>query len=330
MKVVTSNPGSTPVQPVRIFDALARDRGQLLTSGLGAALLANVLWGTSFLASKATLQAWEPFTASALRFLVATVLMFLGLKIFRRKISFPKSNREWLWVLAIAISGFGALYPLQLTGLKLITSGMSAAIMLTAPLFVVVAGRLVLSERFTKRKLVGIFIGITGGTILLSGKNALALTGSTDFLIGMLLTVGAAISLALSVIATRKLSKSLDSASITFWSMGVGFILLAVSAQIIEGQNILVAITKGTPSAWSALLFLACVCSAFCFFIWNYALSKASPKEIASTMHIKTPTAVLLGVFAAGETLSAPLLIGTVIVMAGVWISQTAPKVKPA
>lgn len=70
------------------------------------------------------------------------------------------------------------------------------------------------------------------------------------------------------------------------------------------------------------MLFLALVCSAFCFFVWNHALSKASPQEIASSMHIKTPTAVLLGVFIANEQLTTPVIAGAVLVMFGVWLSQ--------
>lgn len=64
------------------------------------------------------------------------------------------------------------------------------------------------------------------------------------------------------------------------------------------------------------------VCSAFCFYIWNNALSKASPQEIASSMHIKTPTAVLIGVFVANEEFTATVIIGTALVMFGIWLSQ--------
>jgi drug/metabolite transporter (DMT)-like permease len=307
-------------------NAVSIGRSKFLVSGVGAAFLANVLWGTSFLASKYTLESWGPFTASALRFLLATVLMFAGMKLFRRQITAPKSLRAWVGVFVVALTGFGLLYPFQLAGLKLVSSGMSAAIMLTSPLFVVIAGKLLLGDELTARKLTGIGIGIVGGTILLAGIGNFAFSSSSDFLLGSLLTVAASISLAISIIATRKLSKELDSGSLTFWSMGIGFVFLAVSASVVETSSPLAIISNGTARSWLALFFLSCVCSAFCFFIWNFALSKASPKEIASMMHIKTPTAVLLGVGIAGERLSPALVVGTLIMMVGVWISQTTSK----
>lgn len=330
MKSAFSQAGLTSVDDNRCIEVPAEDRSLPINSGLAAALTANVLWGTSFLASKYTLASWGPFTASTLRFLLASILMFAGMKLFKRKIKVPQAPREWLGVFTVAVTGFGFLYPLQLGGLKLITSGMSAAIMLTSPLFVIISGRIFLGENLTTRKLVAIGLGIAGGIILLSGKGALELGISGDFLLGAGLTVIASVSLALSVIATRKLSTSLDSASLTLWSMAVGFLLLLASAQIFERESLLTVVNHGTRSSWAALLFLSTVCSAFCFFIWNYALSQASPREIASTMHVKTPTAVLLGVALAGERLSLLLIVGAIIVMAGVWISQTAPKGKRA
>lgn len=39
-------------------------------------------------------------------------------------------------------------------------------------------------------------------------------------------------------------------------------------------------------------------------------------------MHIKTPTAVLIGVFIGGEELTSRVILGTALVMFGVWLSQ--------
>lgn len=280
----------------------------------------------SFLASKYTLAAWEPFTASSLRFLLATLLIGAGMLLLGRKIQTPKTGKDWFAVFGVALTGFGFLYPLQLTGLKYVSSGMSAAIMLTSPLFVLIFGQLFLKERLSFRKIGAIALGILGGVVLLSANNDFNSTHSSGFVIGSLLTLVASLSLAMSVIVTRKASKILDSGSLTFWSMLIGFLLLAVSAQVFENQNFLNVFQRSTSSALIALTFLSFVCSAFCFFIWNYALTKASPKEIASTMHIKTPTAVILGATLAKEAIGINLVLGTVLVMSGVILSQTTGK----
>lgn len=328
MKSFVKSEELTSIGLLSQLEGAVKDRSQFLKSGLFTALVANILWGTSFLASKYTLVSWGPFTASSLRFLLATILIGVGMVIVGRKIQRPSSLKDWKTIFYISLAGFGFLYPLQLTGLKHINSGMSAAVMLTSPLFVLIFGQLFFNDRLTARKLGAIALGIFGGIILLSSNGKLDFSNSSEASYGAILTLGASICLALSVLVTRKASKIVDSASLTFWSMLIGFVLLATSAQIFENQSILTVFKSSTPTSLMALAFLSCVCSAFCFFIWNYSLTKASPKEIASTMHIKTPTAVLLGVLIAGETIKANLIMGTVVVMCGVILSQTGTKEK--
>jgi len=295
-----------------------------LRTGFLLALLANVIWGASFLASKYTLQAWGPFTASSLRFGIATIALFVVLTLMGKKIELPSTKKQWLTLTILATSGFGLLYPMQLAGLKYISSSLSAAIMLTSPLLVLVLGRIVLKESLTTQKWIALGLGVFGGAILLSNQNGnqAALIKSTEFIVGSLLTLIAAGCLAVSVIATRKLSKDLQTASITLWSMAIGFFELTVAAFIFE-ENVLAAFTQNASlMSWMALFFLALVCSAFCFFIWNAALAMTSPQEIASSMHIKTPTAVLIGICIANESLTLQICLGITLVMAGVWLSQ--------
>jgi len=293
------------------------------SSGFLLAIIANILWGTSFLASKYTLQAWGPFTSAALRFGIATVCLLVILKALKKKIEMPETTGQWLGLLLIATSAFGVLYPMQLAGLKFIPSSLSAAIMLISPLAVLLLSRMVLQERLSKLKYVALTFGVVGGGILLSSTgNRLSVDFNSDFFIGTLLTLTSAVSLAISAIATRKYSQVMSSASITFWTMAIGFVELTLAAFIFE-ENVLATInTNSNTLSWLSLFFLAFVCSSFCFFIWNHALSKASPQEIASSMHIKTPTAVLIGVFIGGEELTSRVIIGTALVMFGVWLSQ--------
>lgn len=292
-------------------------------SGFALAIVANILWGTTFLASKYTLQAWGPFTSAALRFGIATVCVFAILKALKREIEIPHDPKQWIGLVIIATTAFGLLYPMQLAGLKLIPSSLSAAIMLISPLVVLLLGRVVLKEHLSKLKYVALVFGIIGGAILISStNNEISIDPNSDFVLGSLLTLASAISLAVSTIATRIYSKDISSANITFWTMAIGFLELTVAAFFFE-ENVLATIhTNSNPLSWISMLYLAFVCSAFCFYIWNLSLSKASPQQVASSMHIKTPTAVFIGVFIANETLTSSVLFGAGLVMLGLWLSQ--------
>lgn len=138
-----------------------------LSPGFMLAILANILWGASFLASKYTLQAWGPFTASSLRFGLATIALFIIFRLLNRRIEIPANIKQWGGLVIIATTGLGALYPLQLAGLKYVPSSLSAAIMLTSPLLVLLLGKTILKEKLTFQKWVALALGVIGGSILL-------------------------------------------------------------------------------------------------------------------------------------------------------------------
>jgi drug/metabolite transporter (DMT)-like permease len=111
----------------------------------------------------------------------------------------------------------------------------------------------------------------------------------------------------------------MDPANLTFWSMLVGLILITPFA---IPESIASGISVPSASALIALTYLAVVCSALCFLLWNSALAKASAKDLASTMHIKTPAAVLIGVMLANEKITVAMVCGTAVVAFAVWLSQ--------
>lgn len=295
-------------------------------SGFSMALAANLLWGTSFLASKQTLTAWGPFTASALRFVVALLAMWLILPLAGHKIRAPKLNKESAkGILLVGLTGFGVLYPLQLAGLTYISSGLSAAIMLTSPLFVLIFNAAFFRESISIRKICALILGLLGGVVLLSSRGGFQDIG--NFWLGSLLTLGASVSLALSVIATRKAAKSMDAANITFWSIAIGLLMLLPFS---VGESVTLGVRTPSTAAIGSLIYLGVLCSAVCFWLWNAAIAKSSPLELATTMHVKTPAAVVLGIIFAGEALSASICVGTLIVASGVWISQAKAQSKGA
>ena len=85
-------------------------------SGFALALLANLIWGTSFLASQVTLLVWGPFTASALRF--AAAITGTPRTSGARSAHSSATVTRGLVVLLVSASEFGLLYPLQLAGLN--------------------------------------------------------------------------------------------------------------------------------------------------------------------------------------------------------------------
>lgn len=321
MKSVSNISGLASIKRAGDTEGTTEGRSQTLGPAFLAALIANIVWGASFLASKIILLAWEPITASAIRFSAATMAILIGLRLLKREIQFPRAAKDWAYVVASSTVGFGLLYPLQLMGLKHISSGLSSAIMLLSPLMVVALSSKIFHETLTRTKIFALFLGIAGGLALLGSQQNFLDTPNLLYP-GVALTFAAAICLALSVIFTKNLVGRLDSGSLTFWSMAIGFVELFILAFIFENQSLSTFYTATSIPAWVAVIFLGVVCSALCFFLWNYAVTSSSAQDIASTMHVKTPTAVLLGAAVAGEQITLAIVVGSLVVSIGVWLSQ--------
>jgi drug/metabolite transporter (DMT)-like permease len=282
-------------------------------SGVIYAVVANVIWGTTFVATQHVLTTWSPITATVIRFGLASILLALGMKYFSLPFRFPATKSGWIALLSTAVFGFGLLYPLQGIGLKSISSGASAILMLTAPLFLI-AILATMGEAVPVNKWIGVILGIVGGAILIGARTS----NSTLFIdpLGSIYTLGAAFCLSLSTLTAKKVLAEIDQLSLTLLAMTIGTIIL-LPGVLIEAP------VKESPetTAWISIIYLALFCSILAFFLWNKSIATGSPSLVASTMHIKTPVAVALGIAINHEPISLSIFLGGVIVGCGVIIA---------
>lgn len=292
-----------------------------INSPFALAIGANILWGMSFLASKYTLAVWTPIVATEIRFGLALILMAIFFPLAGFKISIPRGKEEWLGVALVGFFGFGILYPTQLKGLTEIPSGLSASLMLTSPLFVLIFAYAFLDERLSSTKVIAVLAGIVGGLILLNPSKTLSSPSMSQnsILHGSLLTLVASLSLAASVVSTRAFSRTMNAQSLTFWSALIGCVVLIPFGL---GDVQPASTSQQFHQAATASVFLAAICSAICFLMWNKSISLLPAKQVASAMHVKTPVAILVGILTIGEPLSPTTIGGSVVVACGVWLSQ--------
>jgi drug/metabolite transporter (DMT)-like permease len=74
---------------------------------------------------------------------------------------------------------------------------------------------------------------------------------------------------------------------------------------------------------WIAGIYLGLAGGALAFILWVLALQKASPTRVANTMTVNPIAAGLLAVPLVGEPITAPLIMGLIAVLAGIWIATT-------
>jgi O-acetylserine/cysteine efflux transporter len=80
------------------------------------------------------------------------------------------------------------------------------------------------------------------------------------------------------------------------------------------------AIKSAPPLAWGEVLFGALIAAALCFSLWYKLIMRVPADKILPFLLLMPPTGVLAGWLILGETLSAGLLLGGAIIIAGLAI----------
>lgn len=276
-------------------------------------ILITLFWGGTFLAVQYAVTMSGPLFFVGLRF--ATATLALGLLSWRKMAGLTLA--EFRAGVAIGVS-IALGYSLQTWGLQSISSSKSAFI--TAMYVPLVP----LLQWVCLRRLPGLisWLGIAlafGGLILLAGPQGNTLTPGT----GELLTLAAALATAAEIILIGAWAGNVDVRRVTVVQLGTAS-LIAFTLMGPAGESVPVF----TPGLLTVAVGLG-VFSAIIQLTMNWAQRSISPTR-ATVIYTGEP--VWAGVFGriAGERLPGLALLGAMLIVAGVLVSELKLKRKKA
>ncbi|WP_172731410.1 DMT family transporter [Pluralibacter gergoviae] len=276
-------------------------------------ILITLFWGGTFLAVQYAVTMSGPLFFVGLRF--ATATLALGLLSWRKMAGLTLA--EFRAGVAIGVS-IALGYSLQTWGLQSISSSKSAFI--TAMYVPLVP----LLQWVCLRRLPGLmsWLGIAlafGGLILLAGPQGNTLTPGT----GELLTLAAALATAAEIILIGAWAGKVDVRRVTVVQLGTAS-LIAFTLMGPAGESVPVF----TPGLLTVAVGLG-VFSAIIQLTMNWAQRSISPTR-ATVIYTGEP--VWAGVFGriAGERLPGLALLGAMLIVAGVLVSELKLKRKKA
>jgi len=284
----------------------------------GLLLLLSALWGSSFSFLKLTVASVPPLTAISVRTAIAGLVLYAIMRWQGWRMP-----RDWeSWKTFIIISAVNTVFPFILIAWGLQTVDASLAVILnsTTPIFAFLITYFVTrQEAATKRRLFGVFAGLTG-IVLIVG--ATALSGLGQQLVPQLGIVLASVSYATSAIYGRAF-RNMNPVVPACGSLLFGAAVLSPMAIVIEQP------WNSTPTFGSlvALTILAVFCTAGNVLYFRLLGTLGSLGTTAQS-YLRVPIGVMAGVFLLGEELTSTAGIGLVCVVAGV-MAMTWPADRP-
>ncbi len=283
-----------------------------------AAIICHVFWGFSFMASRTALDTAHVFVLLSHRF----VLSFLFLHLMPRQIAGMRREKNRILPLLL----LGLLQPVlyffgEQYGLLHSTTVFSGVMIAMIPVFSTLAAAPILKERPTWLQLLFSLISV-GGVV---GIGLMSRQSGRLELIGVLFLLLAVVSAAGYTLLARNLSKTASSFSRTYAMTGAGAVVFTVLAAVVcKGSVSDYFAPFRTVSYTVSILFLSLVCSALCFFLSNYALSRLSVARETVFSNLTTAVSVFAGTVFLHEPFTALGLLFCAMILVGIYGVQRA------
>ena len=265
------------------------------------AISVPLIWGTGFVVAKGAISEFPPILLMAFRFLVTSLVLIWFVKP-------PIGQLRALFLIAIVASAIQ--YSLTFTGLRGLDAGFAALIVQLEVPFLVILGAILLGEKVSLRKWMGIIIAFAGVGLLIGKVEFNNAWGSVA------LVVAGAFTWAVGQIFVRKL-KNIDGLTTTAWVAVFATPQLFVMSFIFE-TNQIEFITKASMSIWLAVLYLGIIMTALGYYFWNTLIRSYTIEKIAPFLLLLPVFSLIGGVLFLGEMISSAKMFGGLIVILGV------------
>ena len=273
-----------------------------------------LIWGTTYLGIRISLESIPPLLMAALRWITAGGLLIVVLKM--RGEQMPH-RREWptLTLLGVLLLGFGngAVVWAEQT----VPSGLTAVLVATSPFWMVSIDAVMPDgERLTLRRTLGLIVGFAGIVMLVWPEIHVG-EGGRAFLGGVVAAQVACIGWAVGSSYARKRGRGHAKAenvlvTAAFEMLFGGIVLLIVGLAIGEGPRL-----AFTPRSGGALLYLIFAGAIGGFSAYAYALKHLPVATVSLYAYVNPIIAVVLGTVVLSEPFNARMGIAAAVVLAG-------------
>ncbi|HEX8657905.1 MAG TPA: DMT family transporter [Hymenobacter sp.] len=292
----------------------------------GALFFVALIYAANYSLSKDVMPHYMgPFGIVTLRIMGATLFFALIKRLVapRDKIIGRADN---LRAIACGICGIGVNQLLFFSGLNL-TSPISASLLQTiAPIVVVIASAILLSEKITLPRVLGIAVGAAGAASLILSRNAQAAIYPHATL-GNIYILANATVFGLYLVLVQSLMRKYHA----FTVLGRVFLVGAFIAVPFGWREALTADYAHFPLyIWLEIGYMVVFLTILAYLLNNWALKYASPALLGVYIYLQPVLAVLIAVALHKDHLTWGKAGQAVLIFLGVWLVSQKPKATKA
>lgn len=291
---------------------------------LFAAIATETIYGINHTIAKGLMpHVIEPYGFILLR-VGGAALLFWIFGLFSKIEKIDRS--DWFRILGCAIFGMVLNMLMFFKGLSLSTPINSSVAMTITPVIILVLTAVILKERITFIKTIGIASGLSGALILILFQEKTQ-ENAPNIPIGNLLFILNATSYAFYFILVKPLLAKYKS--ITLLKL---FFLIAFVINLPIGYSELMKVewTHLQFPEISAMVFVV-VATTFLTYLFNiFALKQLSPSTVGVFIYLQPVVATVYAIFVGADTLSILRVGAATLIFVGVYLSTRKPRIQKA
>lgn len=280
--------------------------------------LSQVLYAASFPIAKIVMEDIPYNVLVIMRVIGAVILFWASSLVINEKVE----KKDFLRLFALGIFGVAINQSLFLKGLHL-TSPIDAAIMMiTTPILVLIIASLIIKEKITSLKVIGIAIGF-GGAAYLIFQNLGATNKESSFL-GDLYVFMNAISWGMFLVLVKPLMKKYHSITILKWTFLFGFPLV-LPFGIQDGINF--EWKNLSTEIWLYAGFVIVLTTFVAYLLNTLALKELSPSIVSAYIYMQPLLTALITIFIfRNDTLTWEKVFSALMIFIGVYLVSLQKK----
>jgi drug/metabolite transporter (DMT)-like permease len=275
-----------------------------------------VVWGSTYVVTKAAVRQFPPMTLAALRYVIAAgVLIPIAMArggLCRLPHPLPLKPLILMGLTGIAILTVGFNY-----GLVYASASQGALVYALGPAAVALAAVLGLQEPLSRRRIAGIILSVAGAALVVA-------FGETDRaaprpLLGALCMLAGVLAWAYYTVVAKRLADA-DQVVVIAWVsiIGTAMLLPFAGVELLKGPT-----PRPTLDGWVGMLFLGAFASALAYVVYSRVLRELDASLVGAYFTLDPIVGVLSAVVFLGEVLRGEQVVGAVIALAGMWLAAS-------
>ena len=279
-------------------------------------LITNILFAVNMPISKYLLPAHVPPEGLTIMRMAFACVMFWIVSLFTVKEKVPLKDLGMLFVCALC--GVGINQGLFIVGLNR-SSPVDASIIATAvPIFVLLLAAVILTEPITRKKSFGVFMGVSGGLLLVfSSTHAIDSITSLD---GDMMMIVSGLMYAIYLVLSKPLSLRYSSVTMMKWMFLFSTLITlpfaiesiwntpAFHKEVFDGQEL------------GAIFFVLFGATFIPYLLIPLALKRIRPTTVSMYNYIQPIVASFIAVFIGQDSFSVTKLVSAALVFSGVYL----------